>query len=76
MITGVSWTLFIAANMFHEPALWYISVVVNSLQGALIGLIFLLRSTVRNLWREKLDRVRMRCRCYTCRCRCCVYLNY
>ncbi|XP_038062924.1 uncharacterized protein LOC119733420 [Patiria miniata] len=69
MVTGVTWTFFIVANVVREPALWFISVLANSLQGALIAAIFLLRASVRKLWREKLARAYARAR--ACRRSCC-----
>ncbi|XP_071791405.1 G-protein coupled receptor Mth2-like [Asterias amurensis] len=54
VLTGMTWTLFLAANLLDIVAIWYISVVANSLQGALIGMIFLWNEHVRSLWRQKL----------------------
>ncbi|XP_038062914.1 uncharacterized protein LOC119733403 isoform X2 [Patiria miniata] len=61
IVTGVTWIFFFVANLVREPAVWYISVLFNSLQGALIALTFLLKASVRKLWREKLKRVRTGC---------------
>ena len=54
VLTGMTWTLFLAANLLDIVAIWYISVVANSLQGTLIGMIFLWNEHVRSLWRQKL----------------------
>ncbi|XP_033636197.1 G-protein coupled receptor Mth2-like [Asterias rubens] len=63
VITGVTWSLFFAANLVNSPILWYIVVVVNSLQGALIGMLFLLKKRMMTLWRNKLTVIF----CISCR---------
>ncbi|XP_033641473.1 uncharacterized protein LOC117301552 [Asterias rubens] len=62
VITGVTWTLFILANLIEGAFIWYLSVVVNSFQGLFIGLVFLLNENVRNLWRQKLRQIHC-CKC-------------
>ena len=63
MVTGVTWSLLFAANVAQSVAFWYIAVLINALQGALIGLMFLLKGRVRALWQRKLQNYRSKYSC-------------
>ncbi|XP_038076839.1 uncharacterized protein LOC119744780 [Patiria miniata] len=67
VVTGATWSLFLAANLIDVAIVWYLSVVVNSLQGALIGLTFLLKDNVRALWRQQFWLMFCGCQAH-CRC--------
>ncbi|XP_038048661.1 uncharacterized protein LOC119722545 [Patiria miniata] len=68
MVTGATWSLLFAANVAKSAEFWYVAVLVNSLQGALIGLMFLLKGSVRRLWQEKLQNYWSK-HCVCCRSR-------
>ncbi|XP_038054822.1 uncharacterized protein LOC119727011 [Patiria miniata] len=63
VVTGATWSLFLAANLIDVVIVWYLAVFVNSLQGALVGLTFLLKDNVRVLWWQQWMKITCSCRC-------------
>ncbi|XP_022087755.1 uncharacterized protein LOC110977716 [Acanthaster planci] len=64
VLTGVTWSLFYAASVVDSVPFWYITVWINSLQGAFVSLMFILRDNVRALWLKKLVKVWGYCQCH------------
>ncbi|XP_038071176.1 uncharacterized protein LOC119740047 [Patiria miniata] len=65
VVTGATWTLFLVANVMDVVIVWYLAVFVNSLQGALIGLMFLLKENTRALWYRQWLMI-CSCHCQPC----------
>ncbi|XP_022103571.1 uncharacterized protein LOC110986195 [Acanthaster planci] len=53
-LMGFSWAFSFAAAFSHTESLWYVAIVLNSLQGVFIFMSFTMNSRVWNLWRRNL----------------------
>ncbi|XP_022110632.1 uncharacterized protein LOC110990104 [Acanthaster planci] len=53
-VMGFTWIFGCLANRINHEVLWYLFVVLNSLQGVFIFLSFGCNRRIRDLWREKL----------------------
>ncbi|XP_022110622.1 uncharacterized protein LOC110990098 [Acanthaster planci] len=53
-VMGFTWIFGCLANRINHEVLWYLFVILNSLQGALIFFFFGCNHRIRDLWREKL----------------------
>ncbi|XP_043211654.1 adhesion G protein-coupled receptor E2-like [Amphibalanus amphitrite] len=63
LITGMSWVIGLVAGWLHFPPLWYIFIVLDTLQGVFIFVSFTLTQRVRRDVERELSRYSAKRRC-------------